>query len=108
MTRGYPYATHTTVQLTVTAGHEAYVRAAGELDIATADRLADALDAAALCASSIHLDLEHVRFMDARTVGVLARQDRVCRRAGGSLRLHNATGEPRRVLQLCGLENLLG
>ena len=107
MSHAYAPGAETTVQLTVTAGHEALVQASGELDIATADRLRDALDAAALCARSIHLDLSQVTFMDARTAGVLAERARVCRRAGGTLQLHNIGSGPRRVLMLCGLGTLL-
>jgi anti-anti-sigma factor len=107
MRQNYPCPCQTTVQLTVTGGNEALIQASGELDIATAERLDDALDAAALCSSSIHLDLEHVRFMDARTVEVLAQHDALCRKEGGRLHLHNTTGEPRKVQQLCGLDRLL-
>jgi anti-sigma B factor antagonist len=108
MTGHYPCAGDTSVCLTVGEDHQAFVRASGELDIATADRLDDALQAAALCSTSIHLDLEHVRFMDARTVAVLVQRDNLCRREGGRLQLHNISGEPRRVLEICGLGRMIG
>lgn len=95
------------VAVVITESREAVVFPEGELDIANEERLEDILRAASMCTSSVHLDLSRVSFMDRRVAELLRRHAGHCERAGGRLRVRNTAGEPRRVLRLCGLEDLL-
>lgn len=95
------------LELLITPDGEAVVIAVGELDLATERLLDDVLDMAQRRVSTIHLDLGAVAFIDVRTVNVLERWARTCMRLQGRLQVQHSKGQPRRILQLCGLGGLL-
>jgi anti-anti-sigma factor len=81
----------------------------GELDIATAPLLAAHLTAAREDArSSIAIDLEDVTFLDSCGLAVLLGAVRRANREGASVVIVSASSAVWRMLQLCGLETLLG
>jgi len=74
---------------------------AGDVDLATADTLADALDrAVAQTTGAVELDLSEVTFLDARGVAVLVRAAAAAGTRGGLLRLVSPRSSVRRVLEL--------
>ena len=79
----------------------------GELDASTAPRLGanlhQLIDAGA---PSITLDCTDLAFIDSQGLGVLVGVARRLRDAGGSLHLHNAGSQLRRVLQLTKLDQV--
>lgn len=81
------------------------VRFAGELDVATAPRLHQALlgiiDGRGC--SVLDLDLSQLRFVDSTGLGVLVRAQRCLRSDGGELRLCNASPPVAGVLDISGL-----
>ena len=79
----------------------------GELDVATAPALRDALRrAAATGCSLVVVDLSGVTFVDSTVLGVLVEVHRALAPERG-LRLVGATGLPLRALQLTGLDTVL-
>src|SRR5262245_615959 len=87
----------------------AVVAVAGELDLATAPAVESALfDASPTGTRHVVVDLTDVTFMDCRALaGLLAANDRLVR-CGGELRVRNAAGIVRRVLELTGAAAELG
>lgn len=89
-------------QFTVRAENSAMVvDVAGELDLATAPLLEDALMSAPP-GLDIIVDLEHVSFMDARGVTALITAERHIRSHGASLRVRNAAPHVERVIEITG------
>jgi anti-sigma B factor antagonist len=84
------------------------VVASGQVDLATAPRLAKAL-AAALGggAKDIVVDLAAVDFLDSSGVRTLVEAARDARREGATLRLRGAQGWVARVLEITGVEEYL-
>ena len=77
------------------------LRVIGDVDLATADTLADALDRAVTGTTGpVELDLSGVGFLDARGVVVLLRAGTVAGTTGGVLRLLSPRPSVRRVLEL--------
>ena len=90
-------------------GDRARLRVIGEVDIATADQLAGAIQRCRRDgASTIVLDLAEMTFLDAAGLRVLVRVRRGLDAAGGTLRLINVRPSVRRVLTLTGLTSYLG
>lgn len=89
-------------------GSTAVVAPVGELDLATAPELRDALLRAALDRSLTVIDLAQVTFLDSVGMAVLAAAARRARAAGGGVRVVNASGRARTVLQLTGMSRVLG
>ena len=90
------------------AGHIAVVRPVGELDIATADALRDAL--ARACsgeADTVVVDLAAVTFVDSSVIGLLVATAKQLRRGGCHLLIVNATSRPMRTLQLTGAPSVV-
>lgn len=80
----------------------------GEQDIATVPLLAAALTAVvADHRGDVVVDLAMVDFIDASTVGVLVRGQRLLRFQSRNLRLRSPSRFARRVLELCGLTHLI-
>jgi anti-sigma B factor antagonist len=89
------------------AGERIVLRFAGEIDIATAQRLQDALDAAMSAgAAEIWIDLTAVRFIDSTGIAALLRATAAL---PGPRRLAVICpdGPARRALELCGLGKVL-
>lgn len=88
--------------------HIAVVRPVGEMDIATAEALKDAL--ARACASeadTVVVDLAAVTFIDSSAIGVLVVTAKKLRRAGCNLLIVNAASRPMRTLQLTGVPSVV-
>jgi anti-anti-sigma factor len=79
----------------------------GEYDIASLFSLAESLAMAiALDDSDLVIDLSKVEFMGAETLGVLIRARVFLHAQSRSLILHTPSPSARRVLELCGLDDL--
>lgn len=77
------------------------LRVVGDVDLATADTLADALLRAVQGATGpVEVDLSDVGFLDARGVAVLVRAGAAAGTHGGVLRLLSPRPPVRRVLEL--------
>ena len=78
----------------------------GEIDIASDDELAAALDRVAT-SERVVLDLSAVEFMDSSGLAVVLRQAMRRREAGGVLHIREPSQPVRRLLEFCCLEHLL-
>jgi anti-sigma B factor antagonist len=85
----------------------AWVRVVGELDIATAPRLAQTLRSAELCARRLVLDLRDVVFMDCCGVQVIVNASIRARQAGGRLVVVRGPSSVDRVFGLTGTAPIL-
>lgn len=83
------------------------VRAVGELDIATAPILQDALDQARAHGRDVLLDLSRVTFCDAAALGVVVQTHRELLAEGRAVRVVDATPLVAKVLAITGLDALL-
>lgn len=80
----------------------------GEHDICTVMALTDALDLAMeRDGASLAVDLRHVEFMGAATLGVIVHARELLQADGRSLVLRDPSAIARRVVDLCGLHELL-
>jgi anti-anti-sigma factor len=79
---------------------------AGEIDIATCERLRDAIEPQLAPGQRVVLDLAGVRFMDSACLHVLVQARTTLTADGGSLILRNPSPVARRVLQVAGLAEL--
>jgi anti-anti-sigma factor len=80
----------------------------GELDIATAPELAATLARLRAYRHTVVLDLEGVTFMDSTGLTTLMDAWLEAQRDGGELSVRAASPAVRRVIQLAGVERLLG
>jgi anti-anti-sigma factor len=87
------------------AGTLIYVN--GEIDMATCERLRDAIEPHLGPQQTIILDLSGVTFMDSASLGVLVQARGTLTADGGSLFLRNPSVAAHRLLSLTGLEHLL-
>ena len=89
-------------------GERSVVWLAGEQDLATVPLLIRTLAAVtARDHADLVVDLGEVSFVDARTLGVLIRGRRVLRDLSRDLTLRAPSRFARRVLELCGVADLL-
>jgi anti-sigma B factor antagonist len=89
-------------------GDSLTVRALGELDIATADTLAEELGRVWRCdASPIVLDLGEVDFLDSMGLRALLAVAKHSRETGNRLRIRQDSAAVRRVITVTGLERAL-
>lgn len=80
------------------------LRLTGEIDMATAGQLQDALHAALAAEPAVLIvDLEPVRFLASMGLSVLARADRAARESGTELRIVATSGIVVRTMELTGL-----
>ncbi len=79
----------------------------GEIDIATAERLRDAIEPHMGPSQTITLDLSGVEFMDSSCVRVLVQARGALTADGGSLVLRNPSTVAHRLLTLTGIEFIL-
>jgi anti-sigma B factor antagonist len=96
-------------QLSITVEHQdggvVVLRVSGELDLLSAEPLGEALRSVN---GTVLVDLAAVSFIDGQGVNTLcAAQEHVASR-GNQLAVINPTPRTRRVLQICGVESLLG
>lgn len=78
----------------------------GEIDIATCERLRDAIEPHLGRGQRVVLDLSGVRFMDSSCLGVLLKARTTLTADGGSLILRNPSRAATRVLSLAGVAEL--
>jgi anti-anti-sigma factor len=78
---------------------------AGELDLASATALGDAITEAVKSAGvdAILIDLQELTFLDSTGIGVLVAGWRMATESGKQLRIDNAHGMARRVLTITGV-----
>lgn len=76
---------------------------AGELDLATADRLRDALERAAEGGDTVRVDARRVTLLDSTSLGVLLFFARRLRDRGGWLELLYATPSVTRTLEVAAI-----
>ena len=86
-------------------GPTIYLR--GEIDMATCERLRDALEPHVGPQQTITVDLDGIEFMDSSCLNVFAQTHRSLRADGGALILRNPSEIAQRVLAITGLEFLL-
>lgn len=79
----------------------------GEIDIATCERLRDAIEPHLGPKQTIVLDLSGVQFMDSSCLHVLGQARGTLAADGGSLTLRNPSEAARRLLTAAGAEQLL-
>ena len=85
----------------------AVLRVAGEIDLASAPDLADALRAFGMDSpQTVHLDFGGVTFLDSSGISVLVESRRRLDEAGGGLVLHRVSPAILRVLQISGVDGL--
>lgn len=97
------------IRVDLRAGTQVVIVLAGEIDVATAGVVADALTVA--CEDEqrrdVLVDLVSVEFFDAQAVNVfVATADRL-RRAGRRFALRGLSAHQRRILRVCDLGHLL-
>jgi anti-sigma B factor antagonist len=83
------------------------IHARGEIDIATCERLRDAIEPHLGPRQTIVLDLSGVQFMDSSSLHVLERARGTLTADGGSLILRNPSEAARQLLTAAGAERLL-
>jgi len=96
-------------QLSITVEHQdggvVVLRVSGELDFVSAESLGEALRSVN---STVLVDLAAVTFIDSQGVNTLcAAQQHVASR-GNQLAVINPTPRTRRILEICGVESMLG
>jgi anti-sigma B factor antagonist len=79
----------------------------GEIDIATCERLRDAIEPHLGPQQTIILDLSGVEFMDSACLGVLVQARGTLTTDGGSLFLRNPSEAAHRLVTISGLDDLL-
>jgi stage II sporulation protein AA (anti-sigma F factor antagonist) len=94
-----------TVAVTQSAGHTV-VHVSGEIDVATCERLRDAIEPHLGPEQRVVLDLSRVSFMDSSCLTVLLKARTTRTADGGSLILRNPSDAARRVLSVTGVEAL--
>lgn len=90
-----------------TSPDETIVRVAGELDIASAPKLAELLVGDCGGTKRVLLDLSGVRFIDAYTIRVLLGARDMLESFGSRLTVLDISGQVRRVLSLCDMLDVL-
>ena len=83
------------------------VTISGEIDIATCEAMRDTLETGLRAGADLVADLSAVTFMDASGIGVLLAIRRQAVEAGGSLTLRAPSGAVRKVIGICGLDEVL-
>jgi anti-anti-sigma factor len=87
---------------------ETRIRARGEIDMAVADRFAEAITAALTNGSPrVIVDLTDVTFMDSSGISALLRANKVAAEHRRSLTVENPAPMVHRVLEICGVLDLL-
>ena len=86
------------------------VRVVGEVDLASApllrEALVDLIDGQGIL--SLRLDLAHLTFIDSTGIGVLVRALRAIRNKGGDLTVTNCRPSTVRILEIAGLSEIFG
>jgi anti-anti-sigma factor len=94
-----------------TSDGQALVRAGGEFDLAAvADvhRVVSRTAAALTAPAVVVVDLSEVTFLDAAMLGALVTERRAMLEAGGELLLTGLSAWAMRIIEICGLREMLG
>jgi len=83
------------------------VRVLGEIDLASAPQLRAALRAAVDGVSALAVDLHECDFIDSVGVGLLLGASRRCLQQGTEFAVLLGDGAPRRLFELCRLDEIL-
>ncbi len=87
----------------------ATVRLEGELDLAAAERLEkELLAAVADCDDELRVDLVGVTYLDSSAIRTLLRVRAYASDDGKRMRVSGASGVSRRVLEIAGVDKVLG
>lgn len=100
-------STHVDAAPAVEQDGSATIELAGELDLATAEQLRDALEAACDGARIVRVDATRVTLLDSTSLGVLLYFARELRDRGGYLELSFATPAVKRALHVASLGRAL-
>ena len=95
-----------TVEITHHDIHDGVVRlaVAGEIDLATADQLRDAIaQAAAGSRTEVIVDLAEVRFCDSTGIGAIVQARNAAASEGATVQVINPRGPVYRVLEVTGM-----
>jgi stage II sporulation protein AA (anti-sigma F factor antagonist) len=77
----------------------------GELDLAVADRLTEALERAASERDRIVIGLEQCTFIDSTGIAIIVKAHRELAQQGGVLTVYGASDQVLRILSITGLTN---
>jgi stage II sporulation protein AA (anti-sigma F factor antagonist) len=84
----------------------AVVTVAGDVDLASADRLGDELETALHKAQTLVVDVGGVTFIDSTGLNVLVQAHRTAQEGGGDLRIRRPSKMLTRLLEITRLETL--
>ena len=84
----------------------ALVTVAGDVDLASADRLSDELETALQKSQTLVVDVGGVTFIDSTGLNVLVQAPRAAREGGGDFRLRRPSRMLLRLLEITRLETL--
>ena len=97
------------VHVTLVGGPSVVLEPVGDLDIASAPALSEAVESAVgASAQTVTIDLRRVGFMDSSGIRALVTAYRRSRRAGFSLALLPGPPAVQRLLEATGLDDVLG
>jgi anti-anti-sigma factor len=94
-------------EVQVTSRRPARFALIGEMDLAAMATCEELIEPACERRATVDLDLERVTFIDSSGLRTLMRLHRICDAAGGRLVLHHVPPRAARVLQACGLDQVL-
>jgi anti-anti-sigma factor len=96
------------IEVTIeTEGRSTRFRLRGELDITAADGLAEIVREVPDDCRQVVLDLSGVTFLDSSGIAFLVRERRSHQQAGRECSVVGTQGQPARVLELAGLDDLV-
>ena len=91
-------------------GKTLFVTLPGEIDHYQTPALAEQIDKAVLAGdiNCIVFDFANTKFMDSSGIGLLVGRYRKMQSMGGQVYLHNVKGHMAKILQLSGIEKIIG
>ena len=96
------------VEVTLDDAKQPTVTLSGEIDLASAPAVWEALEAAVEDATCLVVDLSEVRFIDSTGLSVLVRAHRRLANHGGALVVRSPSEMAGRVLRVTGLDTVFG
>jgi anti-sigma B factor antagonist len=96
------------VEVLPDGGTERTVLLSGEIDLASAPPVWEALESAIDDATRVVVDLSGVRFIDSTGLSLLVRAHRHLRQAGGTFIVRSPSEMAARVLNITGLDTVFG
>jgi anti-sigma B factor antagonist len=96
------------VEVLPNGGTERTVLLSGEIDLASAPAVWEALESAIDDATRVVVDLSEIRFIDSTGLSLLVRAHRHLRQAGGTFTVRSPSEMAARVLKITGLDAVFG